>query len=157
MSTTPSPATTDRIEKHVVLRTPRTRVWRAISDAEQFGKWFRVQMEGPFVEGQPARGKLTYPGYEHLTLEMQIERIEPEYYFAFRWHPHAVDPKIDYSQEPTTLVEFRLEDTKDGTRLTIIESGFDRVPLSRRAEAFRMNDGGWAEQLVNIERYVAEP
>jgi uncharacterized protein YndB with AHSA1/START domain len=147
-------ATTDRIEKHVVLRAPRARVWRALTDAQEFGTWFRVKLESPFVEGATVRGRITYPGYEHLVFEVTVERIEPERYFAYRWHPAAIDPKVDYSNEPTTLVEFRLEETSDGTALTIVESGFDRIPLSRRAEAFRTNEGGWSEQARNIERHV---
>ena len=147
-------SSTDRIEKQVVLRAPRSRVWRAISDAQQFGAWFRVKLEGAFVEGATIRGRITYPGYEHLTFEMQVERIEPETYFAYRWHPHAIDPKVDYSSEPLTLVEFRLENARDGTQLTMVESGFDRIPLVRRAEAFRMNEAGWTEQAKNIKAYV---
>jgi len=148
---------TDRIEKTVMLRAPRSRVWRAITAADQFGTWFGVKLEGPFAEGAAARGKITYPGYEHLTLEMLVDRIEPERYFAFRWHPYAIDPDVDYSAEPTTLVEFRLDEAPGGTLLTIVESGFDRIPLARRAEAFRMNEGGWTEQVKNIERYVSQP
>lgn len=145
-----------RIEKRVILRAPRSRVWRAITNAEEFGKWFGVKLEGAFIEGAAIRGKITYPGYEHLTLEMLVERIEPERYFAYRWHPYAVDPAVDYSSEPMTLVEFRLEDADGGVSLTIVESGFDQVPLARRSEAFRRNEGGWAEQARNIERYVAQ-
>ena len=148
---------TDRIEKTMLLRAPRARVWRALTDAREFGEWFRVKLEGTFAEGAVTRGKITYPGYEHLTMEMQVERIEPERYFAFRWHPYAVDPNVDFSSEPTTLVEFRLEEADGGTILTVVESGFDRIPLARRAEAFRMNDGGWTEQMKNIERYVSQP
>ena len=148
--------TTDRIEKTVTLRVPRARLWRAIASAEQFGAWFGVKLEGEFVEGATVRGRITHPGYEHLTMELQVERIEAERYFAYRWHPYAVDPKVDYSQEPSTLVEFRLEETSGGTALTIVESGFDAVPLARRAEAFRMNDGGWTQQLTSIARYVAQ-
>jgi uncharacterized protein YndB with AHSA1/START domain len=147
---------TDRIEKQVVLRAPRSRVWRALTDAEEFGTWFRARMHVPFAEGTTVRGNILHPGYEHLTLELQIERIEPERYFSFRWHPYAVDPASDYSREPTTLVEFRLEDAGSGTALTIVESGFDRIPLARRAEAFRMNEGGWTEQARNLERHVAQ-
>jgi uncharacterized protein YndB with AHSA1/START domain len=146
---------TDRIEKKIVLRAPRSRVWRAITNASEFSEWFRVKLEGAFAEGKTIRGKLTHPKYEHLTLEMLIERIQPEDYFAYRWHPYAIDPKADYSQEPTTLVEFRLEELKDGTELTIVESGFDRIPLARRTEAFRMNESGWEGQAKNIERYVS--
>jgi uncharacterized protein YndB with AHSA1/START domain len=148
-------ADNDRIEKRIVLRAPRSRVWRAITNAEEFGTWFRVKLEGRFVEGATIRGKITYPGYEHLIMEMQVERIEPEQYFAYRWHPYAVDPTVDYSPEPMTLVEFRLDETKDGTLLTIVESGFEQIPAARRAEAFRMNDGGWAEQTRNIEKHVS--
>ncbi len=149
-----SPTSTDRIEKHMVLRAPRARVWRALTIAEQFGAWFRVKLEGEFAAGGTIRGRLVIPGYEHVTLEMLVERIEPEHYFSYRWHPYAVDPKADYSAEPTTLVEFRLEEQAGGTALTIIESGFDRIPLSRRAEAFRMNDQGWASQSEKLARYV---
>ena len=148
---------TDRIEKKVVLRAPRSRVWRAITVAEEFGGWFGVKLEGPFAEGATVRGKITHPGYEHLTMELLVERIEPERYFAYRWHPYAIDSAIDYSTEPTTLVEFRLEEADGATVLTIVESGFDRIPLARRAEAFRMNEGGWAEQTRNIERHVSKP
>jgi uncharacterized protein YndB with AHSA1/START domain len=146
---------TDRIEKTVVLRASRSRVWRAIATAEEFGAWFRVNLEGVFAEGATIRGRLTHPGYEHVTLDMQVERIEPERYFSYRWHPYAIDPAVDYSAEPTTLVEFILEDAEGGTALTIVESGFDRIPLARRAEAFRMNDQGWAGEIKNIERYVS--
>jgi uncharacterized protein YndB with AHSA1/START domain len=147
---------TDRIEKKVTLRAPRSRVWRALTNAEEFGAWFRVKLEGPFTEGGTVRGKITHPGYEHLTMEMQVERIEPERYFAYRWHPYAIDAKVDYSSEPSTLVEFRLEEAGGGTVLTIVESGFDRIRVARRAEAFRMNEQGWAEQARNLERHVSE-
>ena len=146
---------TDRIEKKVVLRAPRSRVWRAITTAEEFGAWFRMNLDGEFAEGGTVRGRLTHPGYEHVTLEMRVERIEPERYFSYRWHPYAIDPAVDYSAEPTTLVEFTLQDTEGGTALTIVESGFDRIPLARRAEAFRMNDQGWAGEIKNLERYVS--
>ena len=148
---------TDRIEKTVTLRAPRSRVWRALTNADEFGAWFRVKLEGAFAEGATVRGRITHPGYEHVKMEVLVERIEPEHYFAFRWHPYAIDPKVDYSKEPTTLVEFRLEEAAGGTLLTIAESGFDRIPLARRDEAFRMNDGGWTGQLKNIERHVAQP
>jgi uncharacterized protein YndB with AHSA1/START domain len=148
---------TDRIEKRVVLRAPRARVWRALSNADEFGRWFGVELEGPFVEGAALRGKVVgHPGYEHVVLELTVVKIQPEQYFAYRWHPHAVDLNVDYSAEPTTLVEFTLAEAAGGTELTIVESGFDRVPLSRRAEAFRLNDEGWAEQAKRIERYVTQ-
>jgi uncharacterized protein YndB with AHSA1/START domain len=148
---------TDRIEKTVVLHATRSRVWRALTKAEEFGAWFGVKLEGALTEGAAVRGKITSPGYEHLTMELVVERIEPERYFAYRWHPYAVDPKVDYSVEPTTLVEFRLDEKDADTVLTIVESGFDRIPLSRRAEAFKMNDSGWTQQTKNIERYVTKP
>jgi uncharacterized protein YndB with AHSA1/START domain len=150
-------ASTDRIEKTVTLRAPRSRVWRAITRAEEFGEWFRVKLEGAFAEGATMRGHITHPGYEHLTMEMFVDRIEPERYFAYRWHPYAIEPEGDYSREPTTLVEFTLDEANGGTVLTIVESGFDRIPVARRAEAFRMNEGGWTEQIKNIERYVSQP
>ncbi len=145
----------DRIEKQVLLRAPRSRVWRALTDATEFGTWFGVKLQAPFREGATVRGHITHPGYEHVTFEVFVERLEPERYFSYRWHPYAVDPNTDYSKEPTTLVEFRLEESGEGTALTIVESGFDRIPLARRAEAFRMNEGGWTEQVRNIERHVS--
>jgi uncharacterized protein YndB with AHSA1/START domain len=148
---------TDRIEKQVVLRAPRSRVWRALSNAKEFGEWFRVNLEGAFAEGETIRGKMVHKGYEHVILELQIERIDPETYFAYRWHPYAIDTKVDYSQEPTTLVEFRLEEADGGTSLTIVESGFDRIPAARRAESFRMNNNGWTGQLKAIQQYVEKP
>jgi uncharacterized protein YndB with AHSA1/START domain len=151
----PDGPSTDRITKQVVLRAPRSRVWRAIATAEEFGAWFRMNLEGEFAEGATIRGRVTHPGFEHVTLEMRVERIDPERYFSYRWHPHAIDPAMDYSSEPTTLVEFVLEESPDGTSLTIIESGFDQIPVARRDEAFRMNDRGWSGQIKNIERHVA--
>jgi uncharacterized protein YndB with AHSA1/START domain len=146
---------TDRIEKKIVLRASRSRVWRAIANAQEFGTWFRMDLDGEFAEGATITGRLTHPGYEHVTLDIRVERIEPERYFSYRWHPYAIDPAVDYSAEPTTLVEFALENTEGGTALTIVESGFDRIPLARRAEAFRMNDQGWAGEVKNLERYVS--
>ena len=145
---------TDRIEQRVVLRAPRARVWRALTNATEFGAWFRVKLEGLFTEGKWIRGTMTVPGHEGATLEMLIERIDPERYFAYRWHPYAVNPAVDYSTEPTTLVEFTLDEIEGGTALTIVESGFDRIPLARRAEAFRMNERGWAGQIKHLARYV---
>ena len=146
----------DRIEKQMELKAPVSRVWRALTDYREFGEWFRVKIEGPFVPGAVSRGHITWPGYEHLQWEAIVKAMEPERLFSFTWHPYAVDPKMDYSDEPQTLVEFRLEKTKQGTLLTVTESGFDRIPAGRRAEAFLRNDGGWAEQMKNIERHVAE-
>jgi len=145
----------DRIEKRVELKAPVSRVWRALTDYREFGEWFRVKLEGPFVVGQVSRGRITYPGYEHVKWEATVQAMEPERLFSFTWHPYAVDPKVDYAQEPPTLVEFRLEKTAGGTLLTVTESGFDKIPKHRRAEAFRMNEGGWTAQLENIERHVA--
>jgi uncharacterized protein YndB with AHSA1/START domain len=146
---------TDRIEKSVILRAPRTRVWNAIADSAQFGEWFGVRLAAPFVEGATLRGQILDPAYDAVPMEMTIERIEPERYFSYRWHPYAHDPAVDYSQEPSTLVEFTLADAAGGTLLTVVESGFDRLPPARRAEAFRMNEEGWAAQLGHIERYLA--
>ena len=146
---------TDRIEKRIELKAPVARVWRALTDHREFGEWFRVKIDGPFVPGEVSRGNVTYPGYEHLKWEAVVKAMEPERLFSFTWHPAAVDPKMDYSKEPQTLVEFRLEKTSEGTRLTVTESGFDKIPAGRRPEAFRMNEGGWAEQMKNIERYLA--
>ena len=147
---------TDRIEKDMVLRAPRSRVWRALTDVREFGKWFGVEMKDTFTPGAPARGRSTYPGYEHLIVEFHVERMEPECLFSFRWHPYAVDAKQDYANEPTTLVVFELEEVPQGTRLKVTESGFDQIPRARRDEAFRMNSQGWAEQAESIARYVTQ-
>lgn len=147
---------TDRIEKKVLLRAPRERVWRALTDARQFGQWFGVDLAGTFAPGQRLRGRITHKDYSHVTMEITVERLEPERLVSWRWHPYAVDPAVDYSSEPTTLVEFHLEEVANGTQLTVVESGFDRIPVARRAEAYRMNDGGWTAQVKNIERYVGQ-
>lgn len=147
---------TDRIEKTVELKAPVARVWRALTDHEEFGQWFRVRLDGPFVPGEVSRGNIAYPGYEHLRWEAVVQKMEPERLFSFTWHPYAVDPNADYSGESSTLVEFTLEKTATGTRLRIVESGFDKLPPHRRDEAFRMNDRGWSIQTENIARHVAE-
>jgi uncharacterized protein YndB with AHSA1/START domain len=146
----------DRIEKQIELAAPVSRVWRALTDYREFGEWFRVKLEGPFVVGQVSGGYITWPGYEHLRMEVVVQKIEPEGYFSYTWHPYAIDPKVDYSKETPTLVEFTLEKTRKGTLLKVIESGFDKIPAERRQEAFRMNDNGWAQQLKNIESHVAQ-
>jgi uncharacterized protein YndB with AHSA1/START domain len=145
---------TDRIEKTIEIKAPVSRVWKALTDHKEFGTWFRVRLDGPFVAGQVSRGQITYPGYEHIRWEAVVQKIEPERLFSFTWHPYAIDPKVDYSGEPPTLVEFTLEKTADGTRLRVVESGFDKIPSHRRDEAFRMNDGGWEEQMGNITRHL---
>jgi uncharacterized protein YndB with AHSA1/START domain len=146
----------DRIEKQIDLKAPVSRVWRALTDYLEFGEWFRVKLEGPFVVGKVSRGELTFPGYEHLQMEVVVQKIEPERYFSYTWHPYALDPKVDYSQETPTLVEFTLEKSAKGTLLKVTESGFDKIPSARRQEAFRMNENGWAQQLKSIESYVAQ-
>jgi uncharacterized protein YndB with AHSA1/START domain len=148
--------TTDRIEKEILLRAPRSRVWRALANADEFGAWFGMKLEGAFAPGGRVHGQLTLPGHRQVTIEMAIERMDPESRMSYRWHPYAVESSVDYSSEPTTLVEFHLEEVAGGTRLKVVESGFDRIPLARRAEAIRMNDAGWAEELENIARYVAK-
>jgi uncharacterized protein YndB with AHSA1/START domain len=145
----------DKIEKRIELKAPIARVWRALTNHREFSEWFRVDLKDPFVPGQASRGQVTYPGYEHLTFEAVVQKMEPEHLFSLTWHPYAVDPTKDYSKEPCTLVEFRLEKSGAGTLLTVTESGFSKLPADRRDEAFRMNDGGWSEQLKNIERHVA--
>jgi uncharacterized protein YndB with AHSA1/START domain len=146
----------NRIEKQIELKAPIARVWRALTDYREFGEWFRVALEGPFVPGQPARARILHPGYEHVVMEFVVQKIDPMELFSFTWHPYAIDPKADYSGETPTLVEFHLEKTATGSRLRVTESGFENIPAYRRAEAFRMNDGGWTEQVKNIETYVAQ-
>lgn len=145
---------TNRIEKSVEIAAPVERVWRALTDHEEFGQWFRVKLDQPFAPGAESTGHITYPGYEHVRWTAWIERMEAPRLFSYRWHPYAIDPAVDYSGEPTTLVEFRLEPTDSGTRLTVTETGFDALPDARRPDALRMNDSGWAEQMRNIAAHV---
>lgn len=147
---------TDRIEKQVVLRAPRAKVWRALTTAAEFGAWFGVKVSGAFAPGARIRGQVTHKGYEHVPFDITIERMEPERLFSWRWHPHAIDLNADYSSEPTSLVTFELTDVPDGTLLTVVESGFDRIPIARREEAYRGNEGGWTYQMQSIERHVAQ-
>src|SRR5208282_2713428 len=148
--------TTDRIEKKTLLRAPRSRVWRALTDSREFGLWFGVKIEGAFARDAHVRGKITIKGYEDRTMEMWIEKIEPETLFSYRWHPFAIDPAVDYSKEPTTLVEFSLAEADGGTLLSVVESGFDGVPLARRPKAFEMNTHGWEMQMKQIAQYLAD-
>jgi uncharacterized protein YndB with AHSA1/START domain len=148
---------TDRIERSILLQASQNRVWRALTHAEEFSTWFCVALHGQsFVPGHKIRAQSLYPGYEHIVFEMWIERMEAEHLFSYRWHPFSVDPQYDYSKDATTLVEFSLAATPDGTVLKIVESGFDKIPAARRVEAFRMNVEGWNEQLQNIAGYVAK-
>lgn len=148
--------TADRIEKSADLHAPVSRVWQALTDHNEFGAWFRVRLDAPFAVGEESRGPLLYPGYEHLTWSAVIQQIDPEQFFAFTWHPYAVDPHRDYSEETPTLVEFHLEPIAAGTRITVTESGFNDLPDDRRQEAFRSNDSGWSQQLKNLEEYLAK-
>jgi uncharacterized protein YndB with AHSA1/START domain len=149
---------TDRIERSILLKAPRSRVWRALSNAEEFGDWFGVALKGKsFAAGQRVQAQITHPGYEHVVWDVLIERMEPERLLSWRWHPAAVDPSVDYSKEPTTLVVFELKEVEGGTLLSVVESGFDNVPPSRRLDAFRMNSQGWDIQMENIKKHVTTP
>lgn len=145
---------TDRIEKEIVVQASRSRVWRALTDAAEFGRWFGVEMKDDFVPGRRAQGRITYPGYEHLTMDVIVERMEPESVLSFRWHPGASDPSQNLPEEERTLVVFELSDAPGGTRVRVVESGFDALPASRRAEAFRLNTEGWTEQMQNVRKHV---
>jgi uncharacterized protein YndB with AHSA1/START domain len=162
-----STVSTDRIEKQVLLRAPHARVWRALTDAREFGAWFGMKFDGSFTPGARVPGVIVpttvdaevasaQRPFEGTPFEITIDRIEPERLFAFRWHPFAVEPGVDYSREPATLIEFLLEDVPDGVMLTVRESGFDRIPLERRAKAFAANEAGWAIQMRLIGKYLAE-
>jgi uncharacterized protein YndB with AHSA1/START domain len=156
----------DRIQKEILLRATRARVWQAISDSKQFGAWFGVAFDDSFVEGARMTGrivpttvdadiaKLQEP-HAGAKFEFVVDRIEPMARISFRWHPFAMEPGVDYSKEPTTLIVFELQDVPGGTLLTISESGFDQIPLARRAKAFTANEGGWAMQTKLIEKYLA--
>jgi uncharacterized protein YndB with AHSA1/START domain len=144
----------DSIEKRIELNAPVSRVWRALTDHREFGEWFRVKIQQPFEPGKEAVGQITHPGYEHVAWRVTIKQMEPERLFSLTWHPYAVDPDVDYSNETPTLVEFRLEPKGERTVLTVTESAFDKIPAARRAEAFRMDDQGWTQQVKNIQQYV---
>jgi uncharacterized protein YndB with AHSA1/START domain len=146
----------DRIEKRIELRAPVARVWRALTDYREFGEWFGVKLDHPFVPGQAARGRITHPGYEHVKWEALVQQMEPERLFSFTWHPYAIEPTKDYSAEASTLVEFKLNEIPNGCLLLLTESGFDKIPAERRLEAFRMNEGGWTAQMKNIESHVTK-
>ena len=156
MPTMPTMSSTDRIEKLVNLDAPRDRVWRALTDYRRFNQWFGVALTSPFAAGAAVSGKLTARNYDHVTLTIWIDRMEPEQFFSFRWHPYAIDPDADYSKEPTTLVTFALAKNGDGTTLTIVESGFDAIPASRRAKAFASNSAGWDGQARNLQKFLAQ-
>ena len=147
---------TDRIEKSIELKAPVSRVWKALTDHKEFGAWFRVRLDGPFVPGRVSCGSVTYPGYEHLKWEAVVQKMEPERLFSFTWHPYAVEAGTDYSGESPTLVEFTLEKTPTGTRLRVVESGFDRLPAHRHDVAFRSNEGGWTIQMQNIAQHLGQ-
>lgn len=160
-----STAVTDRIEKQVLLRAPLGRVWQALTDATEFGQWFGVKFDGAFKAGAIVTGRITpttvddevakmQKPYEGLRFEIVIDRIEPKALFSFRWHPFAVDPKVDYSGEAMTLVAFSLREVPEGVLLTVTESGFDTIPIERRATAFTANEGGWSKQVELIQKYV---
>jgi uncharacterized protein YndB with AHSA1/START domain len=145
----------DAIVKQILIRAPRARVWRALTDSGEFGEWFGVRFSAPFAAGARMRGPITHKGYDHLTMDFTIEGIEPERRFSWRWHPNAIDPARNYTDEPTTLVTFELAEVPEGTLLTVTETGFDRIPADRRAEAYRGNEGGWAYQVDSINRHVS--
>ncbi|MDQ6810181.1 MAG: SRPBCC family protein [Verrucomicrobiota bacterium] len=145
---------TDRIRKEAHLKAPRSRVWGALTDHREFSEWFGVKLESPFAVRTTTKGHMTIPGYEHIRFEATVQKLEPETYFSYTWHPYAIDPDVDYANETPTLVEFNLEEKDGGTLLTVIESGFAKLPAHRRDEAFRMNDDGWAQQLKDIEEHV---
>jgi uncharacterized protein YndB with AHSA1/START domain len=151
-------SSTDRIERNIMLKAPRSRVWRALSNAEEFGNWFGVALNGKtFTAGRRVQANITHPGYEHIIWDVLIESVEPERLLSWRWHPAAIEPSVDYSKEATTLVVFELKEVDGGTLLSVVECGFDSLPPQRRLDAFRMNSGGWDEQMRRIERHVATP
>jgi len=152
---TASTASTDQIERSIHIQATRSRVWRAISNAQEYGQWFGAKLTGAsFAPGQHVKGPITICGHEDVIFDAIIERVEPEHLLSYRWHPYAIDPAFDYSQEQRTLVTFTLQDTADGTLLTVVESGFDQVPPGRRVTALQMNTRGWEAQLNNVARHA---
>ena len=161
-------SSTDKIEKRVRLRASPARVWRAISDPAEFASWFGFELDGPFVAGATRTGRIRpttldveigkmQERFAGTPVTMHVERIEPMRLLSFRWHPFALDPKVDYSREPTTLVTFTLEPADDGTLLTVVESGFDALPLERRMAAFEANEEGWYLLLGLGEKHLRTP
>jgi uncharacterized protein YndB with AHSA1/START domain len=148
-------STTDRIEKQIFIKAPRQRVWRALTDPQEFGEWFRVKLDNAFSPGEHISGNITYEGYEHVRFNVSVEQMVPERLLSWRWVPNAIDPGRDYSEEPTTLVVFELQEAAGGTLLRVTESGFDRVPLERREQAYRGNEQGWGIQVENIATHVS--
>jgi uncharacterized protein YndB with AHSA1/START domain len=146
---------TDRIERTIFLPAPRARVWQVVANYREFGKWFGIEFNGPFVTGARLQGQVTHPGYEHVRVEITVERVVPEKVLSWRWHPNAVDTTRDYSGEPTTLVSFALEDATSGTQLTVVESGFDNIPVDRREAARHENVKAWNMQMDSIRQYVS--
>jgi uncharacterized protein YndB with AHSA1/START domain len=146
--------TPDKIEKTIELAVPIARVWRALTDHEEFGAWFMVKLDRAFAVGAEATGHITNPGYEHVAWRARVTAMDEPHYFAFTWHPYGIDKTIDYSTETPTLVAFQLAEIPRGTRLTLTESGFDKIPARRMPEAFRMNDNGWTIQMQNIKNHV---
>lgn len=146
---------TDSLQRQVQIHAPRAKVWRALTTAEEFGKWFGVNFKSKsFQPGMHTQGNITIPGYDHITMDVLIERIEPETLFSWRWHPYAIDSNKDYSKEERTIVTFELKDADGGTLITVTESGFDKIPPERRLDAFRMNGNGWTAQMENIQKHV---
>ena len=148
-------ASSDRIEKRIVLRAPRSRVWQALTAADEFGQWFGVKLANPFVTGESVTGQVTQPGFEHIPFQLTVERMDPGRLLAWRWHV-LIDPEQGRVSEAATLVEFYLEDADGGTLLTVVESGFDSMPPEYRDLAYRGNEGGWSQQVLSIENYLAE-
>lgn len=144
----------DRIEKTVLIDAPVGRVWTALTDHKEFGTWFRVALDGPFRPGEVSTGWITHPGYEHVRWNATVKAMKKPSYFSMSWHPYAIDPDKDYSEEPEMLVEFTLAEEGKGTRVTVVESGFSKLPANRRDEAFRMNESGWEAQMKNIKAHV---
>jgi uncharacterized protein YndB with AHSA1/START domain len=153
-TTTATPSSTDRIEKQVTIETSRSRVWRAITDVSQFNTWFGVSLGAPFVVGAEVSGRFTNAKYDHVTLTLWIEALEPERFFSFRWHPYPMEDGADIASEPTTLVTFTLDEVDGATRLTIVESGFDALPEARRATCFSMNSKGWEGQSQKLKKFL---
>jgi uncharacterized protein YndB with AHSA1/START domain len=159
---------TDRIEKSIFLRAPQERVWRAVSNANAFGSWFGMEFDGAFAAGKELRGRIVpttadpqvakmQEKYRGMPVAIYVEEITPMRTFSYRWHPFAIDSDVDYSHEPMTLVTFTLEAADGGTNLTITETGFDSIPVARRADAFEANEEGWGKQMILIEKYLLQP
>jgi uncharacterized protein YndB with AHSA1/START domain len=144
------------VERSTLVRAPRSCVWQALTNIQEFSKWFGVEAEGEFAPGARMRMISTHESYKGVEFFVDVVKMDAPEIFSWRWHPGAKQPGEDNSSEPMTLVEFRLTEVEGGTLVTVVESGFDRLSLARRARVFEDNSKGWQFQLASLTRYAGQ-